>query len=480
MKQALRLFACLLQWLALTALPGAVRAQADEHADISALLQSGQAAQALTLAEQRLTEHPRDPQLRFLRALAQTDAGEPERAIASFTELTQEFPELPEPYNNLAVLYARQNQWDQARATLEMALRANPGYATAQENLGDIYAWLASQAYSKAMQLDANSAASVRPKLALTGELLGTGRAPGGDKKMPLTRKIRAALPPMAIMAMTIGAALAADYPGRPIKIVVPYAAGGTIDSMARLLSPKFRAERGQPVLIDNRPGAGTMIGADAVARSEPDGHTLFMGTNSAFTISPHIMDKLPYDPLRSFAAIGTMAPLPNLIVVKPDAPYQTLADVVDAARRGEKISYASFGKGSTAHLSGEAIRVAAAIAIAEIPYKSGPQCVQAVLAGQVSVGLGPSFGSVQRVKRGQLRAVAITSATRSPDLPHVPTVREAGYPSAELVAWVGLFVPAATPAPIRDLLCPPPPHPGRRSGTGFPGRCGARGTSRK
>jgi len=274
---------------------------------------------------------------------------------------------------------------------------------------------------------------------------------------MTLTRKIRAALSPMAIMAMamamTIGAALAADYPGRPIKIVVPYAAGGTIDSMARLLSPKFQAELGQPVLIDNRPGAGTMIGADAVARSEPDGHTLFMGTNSAFTISPHIMDKLPYDPLRSFAAIGTMATLPNLIVVKPDAPYQTLADVVDAARRGEKISYASFGKGSTAHLSGEAIRVAAAIDIAEIPYKSGPQCVQAVLAGQVSMGFDTTFGSVQRVKQGQLRALAITSATRSPDLPHVPTVREAGYPSAELVAWVGLFVPAATPAPIQDRL---------------------------
>src|SRR6218665_3041494 len=114
---------------------------------------------------------------------------------------------------------------------------------------------------------------------------------------MTLPRKIRTALPPMAIMvmAMTIGAALAADYPGRPIKIVVPYAAGGTIDSMARLPSPKSQAGLGQPVLIDNRPGAGTMIGADAVARSEPDGHTLFMGTNSAFTISPHIMDKLPY-----------------------------------------------------------------------------------------------------------------------------------------------------------------------------------------
>src|SRR6218665_1242166 len=326
---------------------------------------------------------------------------------------------------------------------------------------------------------------------------------------MTLTRKIRAALSPMAIMAMamamTIGAALAADYPGRPIKIVVPYAAGGTIDSMARLLSPKFQPELGQPVLIDNRPGAGTMIGADAVARSEPDGHTLFMGTNSAFTITPHIMDKLPYDPLRSFAAIGTMATLPNLIVVKPDAPYQTLADVVDAARRGEKISYASFGKVSTAHLSGEAIRVAAAIDIAEIPYKSGPQCVQAVLAGQVSMGFDTTFGSVQRVKQGQLRAVAITSATRSPDLPHVPTVREAGYPSAELVAWVGLFVPAPTPAPIHPPLLPPPPRPRgggrgypraqigplgavfsppphrrRRSRTGLPRRCGARWTSRK
>lgn len=177
MKQALRLFACLLQLLALTVLPGAGLAQADSHADITALLRSGQAAQALTLAEQRLADHPRDPQLRFLRAVAETDSGQPERAIVSFTALTQEFPELPEPYNNLAVLYARQNQWEQARAALEMALRANPDYATAQENLGDIYAWLASLAYSKAMQLDANTAASVQPKLALIRELFVTGRA---------------------------------------------------------------------------------------------------------------------------------------------------------------------------------------------------------------------------------------------------------------------------------------------------------------
>lgn len=257
----------------------------------------------------------------------------------------------------------------------------------------------------------------------------------------------------MTVLAIAGGPAMAADYPSRPIKVVVPYAAGGTIDAMARVLIPKLQAILGQPLVVDNRPGAGTMIGADAVARAEPDGYTVFMGSNAAFTISPQVMGKVPYDPIRSFAAVGTLASFPNLILVKPDSPYKTLGDVVQAAKKGENISYASFGVGSTAQLSGEAIKVSAGVNITEIPYKSGAQCVQAVLAGEVSYGFDTAIGAVSRVKQGQLRALAVTSATRLPDLPNVPTVVEAGYPSAEVIAWVGVFLPAASPAPIKHKL---------------------------
>jgi tripartite-type tricarboxylate transporter receptor subunit TctC len=262
------------------------------------------------------------------------------------------------------------------------------------------------------------------------------------------------------LMAMSIAAttivstpALAADFPNRPIKIVVPYGAGGTIDAMARVLSPKLQAILGQPIVVENRPGAGTTIGAEAVARAEPDGHTLFMGSNAAFTISPQVMPKVAYDPIRSFAAIGTLASFPNLIVVRPDSPHKTLADVIRAAKNGANVSYASFGIGSTAQLSGEAIKVASGADITEIPYKSGAACVQAVLGGEVTMGFDTAIGAVQRVKQGQVRALAVTSGTRLPELPSVPTVLEAGYPNAEVVAWIGVFVPAATPTPVQAKL---------------------------
>ena len=177
MKQAPSTLPRLLRLLALTALLGAGAAQADDYAEVTQLLKAGKAAEALVKADQRLAASPRDPQLRFLRGVAQADSGKQADAITTFTALTQEYPELPEPYNNLAVLYANQNQLDKARTALEMAIRTNPSYATAQENLGDIYAKLASQAYNKALQLDAGNASSVKPKLALIRELFSTDSA---------------------------------------------------------------------------------------------------------------------------------------------------------------------------------------------------------------------------------------------------------------------------------------------------------------
>lgn len=171
MKQVRRTLPRLLRLLALTALVGTGLAHANDYAEITQLLKAGKPAEALAKADQRLAAAPKDPQLRFLRGVAQADSGKQNDAIVTFTKLTEEYPELPEPYNNLAVIYASQNQLDKSRAALEMAIRTNPSYATAHENLGDIYAKLASQAYSKALQLDGANANSVKPKLALIREL---------------------------------------------------------------------------------------------------------------------------------------------------------------------------------------------------------------------------------------------------------------------------------------------------------------------
>ncbi len=216
MKQVRRTLPRLLRLLALTALVGTGAAQANDYADITQLLKAGKAAEALTKADQRLSATPRDPQLRFLKGVAQADSGKPTDAIATFTKLTEEYPELPEPYNNLAVLYANQNQLDKARTALEMAIRTNPSYATAHENLGDIYAKLASQAYNKALQLDAANATSLKPKLALIRELFSADAAKGA--------KPAAAAPAPAVIAAQRPAPAPAATPA-PAPAAAPTAA---------------------------------------------------------------------------------------------------------------------------------------------------------------------------------------------------------------------------------------------------------------
>ena len=213
MKQVRRTLPRLLRLMALTALLSAGVAHANDYAEIAQLIKAGKPADALAKADQRLAANPRDPQLRFLRGVAQADAGKPADAIATFTKLTEEYPELPEPYNNLAVLYANQNQLDKARTALEMAIRTNPSYATAHENLGDIYAKLASQAYNKALQLDATSANSVKPKLALIRELFSADLTGKGVRPAAATAPAAAA---PAVVATTRPAPAPEDVPDRP------------------------------------------------------------------------------------------------------------------------------------------------------------------------------------------------------------------------------------------------------------------------
>ena len=211
MKPVLRTLPQLLRLVALTALLGAGVAHAEDYSDIIQLLKTGKAAEALVKADQRLAANSRDPQLRFLRGVAQTDSGKQGEAITTFTKLTEEYPELPEPYNNLAVLYANQNQLDKARTALEMAIRTNPSYATAHENLGDIYAKLASQAYNKALQLDGTSANSVKPKLALIRDLFSA------DAASKSGRTVAAAPAPAAVVATQRPAAAPAAAAPAPV-----------------------------------------------------------------------------------------------------------------------------------------------------------------------------------------------------------------------------------------------------------------------
>ena len=211
MKPVLRTLPQLLRLVALTALLGAGVAHAEDYSDIIQLLKTGKAAEALVKADQRLAANSRDPQLRFLRGVAQADSGKQGEAITTFTKLTEEYPELPEPYNNLAVLYANQNQLDKARTALEMAIRTNPSYATAHENLGDIYAKLASQAYNKALQLDATSANSVKPKLALIRDLFSA------DTASKSGRTAAAAPAPAAVVATQRPAAAPAAAAPAPV-----------------------------------------------------------------------------------------------------------------------------------------------------------------------------------------------------------------------------------------------------------------------
>ena len=218
--------------MALTALLGTGVAQADDYAEITQLLRTGKPAEALAKAEQRLAAAPRDPQLRFLRGVAQADAGKPAEAIATFTKLTEEYPELPEPYNNLAVLYANQNQLDKARTALEMAIRTNPSYATAHENLGDIYAKLASQAYNKALQLDAANANSVKPKLALIRELFSA------DAAGKAGRPAAASPAPAPAVVVTQRSAPAAAPAPAPVAAAAPASASAPAPAAAPAKAP--------------------------------------------------------------------------------------------------------------------------------------------------------------------------------------------------------------------------------------------------
>jgi len=248
-------------------------------------------------------------------------------------------------------------------------------------------------------------------------------------------------------------AAQADSYPSRSIRIVVPFPPGGATDAAARLVASKMSEKWGQPVVIDNRAGAGGNVGSDIVAKSAPDGYTLVMGVTGSHAINTSLYSKMPYDPVADFVAISQVAVVPNVVVVHPSVPARTLAELVALAKREPgKLNYASLGNGTAAHLGMELLKSAAGMDITHVPYKGSAPAVTDLLAGQVQVMVDGLPSALQHVKAGKLRAIALTSLHRAPTLPDLPTIAET-YPGFYADAWSGLFAPKGTPAAIVNQL---------------------------
>jgi tripartite-type tricarboxylate transporter receptor subunit TctC len=248
-------------------------------------------------------------------------------------------------------------------------------------------------------------------------------------------------------------AALADSYPERPIKFVVPYPPGGGTDVVARIVQPRLQAVLGQSIVIENKGGAGGSLGTDVVSKAAPDGYTVLF-TLSSHTINPAIFPKLPYDTLKDFEPVGTVASLPQLLAANPGVPVRTVADVVAQAKAApDKFSFASVGNGSPGHLAGELMVLRTGAQMVHIPYRGGGPAVTDVMGGQVPLLWVSIPAAAQQVKAGKLRAVAVSTLKRSPAFPDVPTMQEAGVADFEVDSWYAMLVPAKTPRAVIDKL---------------------------
>ena len=237
------------------------------------------------------------------------------------------------------------------------------------------------------------------------------------------------------------------SWPTKPVRIVVAYPAGGGIDVMARQLAGKLSGPWGQPVVVENKPGANTILAADAVAKAAPDGHTILFTTDATFSINPHLYAKLPYDAQRDFIPVTMLVLLQQMLVAHPSLPASTLSELISLAKQKPgSINYASYGSGSQPHLAGEMLKHKAGIDLVHVPYKGISLAVPAVIAGEVQLTFSGIATGMGPLKGGRIKAIAIGGKSRSPLLPQVPTFAELGFPEVETHAWFGLFLPAGSP----------------------------------
>jgi len=255
----------------------------------------------------------------------------------------------------------------------------------------------------------------------------------------------------LAALAASIAlSAFAQSYPSKPIRLIVPFAAGGGNDNIARLVGKRLNESLGQPLVIDNRPGAGGVLGAELAAKSAPDGYTLFLGGVGSHAVNPNLIEKLSYDPIRDFAPVILLARAPLILVVHPSVPAHTFAELVAYARKNPgKLNFASNGNGSSAQLAAVMFDSMAGADMVHVPYKGLAPALTDLLSGQVQLMFSSVVAILPHIKAGKLRALAVTGEKRMASLPDVPTVAESGFPGYEASSWYGILAPAGTPHEI-------------------------------
>jgi len=263
------------------------------------------------------------------------------------------------------------------------------------------------------------------------------------------------ALPFCALLAALEGSpALAAGFPEKPVTLVVPFPPGGATDTMARIIAKGMGQRLAQPVIVDNKAGAGTTIGAGAVAQAAPDGHTLLISSNTTFTVNPALKAKLPYDAQKSFESIGLIGTSPLVLLANPSLPAHSVKELVALAKaQPGKLAYASFGNGTTAHLAGEMFKLVAGVDILHVPYKGSSPAMTDLIGGQVLLSFDTNVAALPMLRAGHVKALAVTSARRSPSLPQVPTIAEAGYPGFEMLPWITIVAPRGLPPAVQKTL---------------------------
>jgi len=262
------------------------------------------------------------------------------------------------------------------------------------------------------------------------------------------------ALRALGVVSTLAGAAGASasqhDYPNKPIKLVVPFPPGGGADTLARTIMPKVEQILGQPIVIENKAGAGGNVGAESVARAAPDGYTLLYGTNGTHAINQSLYRNLPFDPVRDFAPISRMTTIAAMLIVNPKFPVTSVRELISYAKTNPgKVNFASAGNGTTSHLAGELFKMMADIDIVHVPYRGGALAVTDLMTGQVQMMIDVMPNAYPLAKDGRVRGIAVSTLTRYPGAPEYPTIAESGLPGFEASAWDGIFAPAGTPAPI-------------------------------
>lgn len=273
-------------------------------------------------------------------------------------------------------------------------------------------------------------------------------------RTFPIARRtLLAGLAVAAAGALPLAAG-AQNYPTKPVTIVVPFSAGGTTDILARIVGQALSAELGQSVVIDNRAGAGGNIGGALAAKAPADGYTLFMGTVGTHAINAALYKKMPFDPVKDFAPLTRVANVPNLLVAHPQQPFKTVKELIDYAKAHPgAVNFGSSGSGSSIHLSGELFKSMAKVDMVHVPYKGSAPAVTDLLGNQIAIMFDNMPSAIQHVRAGKLRPIAVTTARRSPELPDVPTIAEAGVPGYEATSWFGMFAVAGTPKPVLERL---------------------------